>query len=294
MNEKLPQTEAVNPRTAGLDERPTRELVALLVREQQDAVDAVLGAAPSLAIAVDAIAERLARGGRLHYVGAGTSGRLGVLDAAEMPPTFGTETGLVCAHIAGGADALTTSIEGAEDDADAGEAAMRDCVNSGDAVVGISASGGAPFVVRAVAFARSAGAYTVAIASDADSALARAAQASIILPTGAEPLAGSTRMKAGTAQKIALNTLSTAIMVRLGKIYDNLMVDVVAVNEKLRARALRLVRALTGVDESRGRELLAAAGGSVKVAVVMERRRLDAHEAAALLERHRGFLRAVL
>ncbi|MBV8152833.1 MAG: N-acetylmuramic acid 6-phosphate etherase [Candidatus Eremiobacteraeota bacterium] len=294
MSERIPQTEAVNPLTAELDALATPDLVALLVSEQQSAVEAVRSAAAQLAAAVDAIAARLERGGRLHYVGAGTSGRLGVLDAAEMPPTFGTSHDVVCAHIAGGAGAVTASVEGAEDDGEAGETAIRTCARDGDAVVGISASGGAAFVVRAIAAARRIGAYTVAISGDAASPLVDAAECAIVLPTGAEPVAGSTRMKAGTAQKIALNTLSTAVMVRLGKTYGNLMVDVIAVNEKLRGRALRLVCTLAGVDETRARELLGAAGGRVKVAVVMERRNVDAAEASAILERSRGFLRAVL
>jgi len=293
MNE-LPATEAVNPRSAGLDTMSTRDLVAVLVLEHREAVDAVAAAAPALAQAVDGIVRRLKSGGRLHYFGAGSSGRIGVLDASEMPPTFGTDPALVCAHIAGGHDALTRAVEGAEDDGGAGAAASAACANGGDAVVGLSASGGAPFVVGALAQARALGAFTIGISSVENSALTRAAELPIVLATGAEPLSGSTRLKAGTAQKIALNTLSTAVMVRLGKVYDNLMVDVVAGNAKLRARATRLVRHLTGVDEERARQLLAMAGGRVKIAAVMARRNVGAEEAVALLEHHGGSLRAVL
>jgi N-acetylmuramic acid 6-phosphate etherase len=290
----LPATEAVNPHSAGLDTMATHEMVELLAREHRAAVDAVAAAAPALALAVDGIVQRLESGGRLHYFGAGSSGRIGVLDASEMPPTFGTDPAMVCAHIAGGSQALTRAVEGAEDDAAAGAAAAQACASAADAVVGLSASGGAPYVVGAVERARELGAFTIGIAGVEDSALTRAAEVSILLTTGPEALAGSTRLKAGTAQKIALNTLSTAVMVRLGKVYDNLMVDVVAGNVKLRARAIRLVRHLTGADEERARELLSMANGRVKVAAIIGRRNVGAQEAVALLERHRGSLRAAL
>ncbi len=290
----FPATEAVNPRSAGLDTMSTSELVEVLVLEHRGAVDAVASAAPALARAVEGIVRRLEFGGRLHYFGAGSSGRIGVLDASEMPPTFGTDPSMVCAHIAGGHEALTRAIEGAEDDAASGVAAAEACASARDAVLGLSASGGAPFVVGAVERARALGAYTIGISSVEDSPLTRAAEVPIVLSTGPEAVSGSTRLKAGTAQKIALNTLSTAVMVRLGKVYNNLMVDVVGGNAKLRARAIRLVRHLTGVDEKDARRLLAAADGRVKVAVVIARRNVGAEEAIALLERHRGSLRAVL
>jgi N-acetylmuramic acid 6-phosphate etherase len=290
----LPQTEARNPKTASLDELGTAELVEILAREQSDAVGAVLAVTDQIAAAVDEFSMRLSSGARLHYVGAGSSGRLGFLDASEMPPTFGTDPSLVCAHIAGGRDALTHAIEGAEDDGDAGEREMRDHVKAGDAVVGLSASGGAPFVVRAVEVAREIGAWTLGVANNPGSPLGGAADLSIVLETGAEPLAGSTRLKAGTAQKILLNTLSTATMVRLEKIYDNLMVDVVATNSKLRKRALRLVMELVPADEVEAAKLLDAAQRRVKVAVVMGRRSVTAEEARTLLESHGGSLRRAL
>ncbi|MEO6835109.1 MAG: N-acetylmuramic acid 6-phosphate etherase [Candidatus Tumulicola sp.] len=294
MNGDLPSTETCNPLTAGLDLLGTPELVALLVGDQRAAADAVLTQAARLAEVADTIAARMERGGRLHYVGAGSSGRLGTLDAAEMPPTFGTPAGLVRAHLAGGPDALVAAVEGAEDDREAGEEAMRRYVGSADAVVGISASGGAAFVVGAIERARGLGAYTVALVNVEASPLARAAELAIVLPTGPEVLTGSTRLKAGTAQKIALNTISTALMVRLGKVHGNLMVDVVASNRKLRDRALRLVCAVAGVDEAHARDLLARAGGRVKVAIVMERRGVDAEAAQTLLARQRGSLRSLL
>jgi N-acetylmuramic acid 6-phosphate etherase len=293
-DERLPQTEAINPRTAGLDEMPVADLVRILASEQRAAVDAVVACTDALAIAVLEISRRLRSGGRLHYVGAGTSGRLGYLDASEMPPTFGTDPALVCAHIAGGTGALTRAIEGAEDDAQAGEREMRDHVHSGDAVVGISASGGAPYVIGAIRTSRSAGAWTLGVANSSSSALLEACDLGIALTTGPEPLTGSTRLKAGTSQKILLNTLSTAIMVRLGKVHDNLMVDVVATNNKLRKRALRLVKQLTGQDDAQAAELLRDANGSVKVAVVMARKTVNASGAAEILRAHGGSLRASL
>lgn len=290
----VPQTEMRNPRTAALDELATPKLVELLAREHAEAVSAVVAVSRELAAAVDEISMRLSSGGVLHYAGAGSSGRLGFLDASEMPPTFGTDPSLVCAHIAGGRDALTRAIEGAEDDGDAGEREMRGHVKAGDAVVGLSASGGAAFVVRAIETAREAGAWTLAVANNPDSPLAAAADLAIVLATGPEPVAGSTRLKAGTAQKVLLNTLSTATMVRLEKVHDNLMVDVVTTNNKLRKRALRLVMQLLPADEEKSARLLQSAGGRVKVAVVMGRRDVSAQEARALLDSHGGSLRRAL
>ncbi len=291
---QLPPTEAANARSAGLDLLSIPELVELLIAEQRGAVDAVFAQKAQIAMVVEEIAARLARGGTLHYVGAGSSGHLGVLDAAERPPTFGTAPELVRAHVSGGAAALGRSAEGAEDDAAAGDAAMRESANPADAVIGISASGSAAFVIAAIERARSCGAYPVALTSSADSPLAHAAEAAIVTPTGAEVLAGSTRMKAGTAQKIALNAISTAVMVRLGKVFDNLMVDLVATNHKLRGRALRLVRGIANVDEERARNLLDSANGRVKVAIVMERHGVDAAQAQGLLDERGGSLRALL
>ena len=294
MKHDLPATELGNPHTGGLDVLDTNALVETLVGDQRAAVEAVRSRSEALAGVVDEVAARIERGGVLHYVGAGSSGRLGTLDAAEMPPTFGTAPETVCAHVAGGLRALVRAVEGAEDDREAGIAEMSDHVSAGDAVIGISASGGAPFVVGAVERARELGAYTVALVNAEGSALARAAGVAIVLPTGAEALAGSTRLKAGTSQKIALNAISTAVMVRLGKVHENLMVDLIAGNRKLRDRAVRLVRAIAGVDDARAAELLALAKGRVKVAVVMERQGVGADEAQRLLAQHRGLLRSLL
>jgi N-acetylmuramic acid 6-phosphate etherase len=294
VSEPFLPTESENPVSAELDLLSTLALVELLVGDQRAAADAVFAQTAAIARAVDEIAGRLERGGRLHYVGAGSSGRIAMLDASEMPPTFGTSREMICAHIAGGPPALIAAVEGAEDDTAAGEAALQGCARPGDAVVGISASGVAAFVVAALERARAIGAYTIALTANAESPLARSAELAIVLPTGAEVLAGSTRLKAGTAQKIALNAISTAVMVRLGKVLGNLMVDLVANNRKLRARARRLVARLAKVDESRAHELLERGGWSVKVAVVMERYDVEAAQARALLERHDGSLRSLM
>jgi N-acetylmuramic acid 6-phosphate etherase len=291
---KLPPTEGEHPESGELDVMPTAQLVELLASDHRNAVDAVLAQSETIATVVDVIAQRLAHGGRLHYVGAGSSGRIATLDASEMPPTFGTPPDLVNAHMAGGEPALRGPVEGAEDDAAAGDAAMRDGIDDGDAVIGVSASGSAPYVVAAIERASAIGAYTVALTAVADSPLAGAPAIAIVIPTGAEVLSGSTRLKAATAAKIALNTISTAVMVRLGKVHGNLMVDVVAANEKLRARALRLVQRLANVDEDRAADLLRLAHGRVKVAVVMQRCDADPLQAESLLIARDGRLRSLL
>ncbi len=294
MSKGISETEMPDESSAGLDMMNVEDVVGTLIASQRSAADAVFEARAAICAVVVAIVERMERGGRLHYVGAGSSGRLAVLDAAEMPPTFGTAPGLVCAHIAGGGAALRTSVEGAEDDAEAGSREMREQVGADDVAIGISASGAAPYVLGAMSAARDAGAYTAAIVCNTASPLASAVDTAIVLRTGAESVAGSTRLKAGTAQKIALNTISTAVMVRCGRVYDNLMVDVVASNKKLRLRAMRLLQMLSGVDEAQAGELLDASHGSVKVAAVMAKHHVEAIAARALLERNGGRLRAAL
>lgn len=294
MNDNLPQTEGINPQTQGLDVLETLPLVQLLVREQGQATECVLEEAAAIAAIVEVIAQRLRDGGRLHYVGAGTSGRLGILDASECPPTFGTAPEIVCAHIAGGVPAITRAVEGAEDDAAAGAAEMRGHIGARDVVIGLSASGGTAFVAGALAAARAAGAWTVAVTHDGRGDLAQRADRALVLQTGPEPLAGSTRLRAGTAQKVLLNAISTATMVRLGKVYDNLMVDLVATNSKLRRRAVRLVMRLTDLNQRRATDLLDEASGRVKVAVIMERTAQSAREAQARLDAAGGSLRASL
>jgi len=294
MNEPPPQTELPDPQTRGLDSLENVALVELLTRAQIRAAQAVQVCSQQIAQTVDVAAARLRDGGHMHYVGAGTSGRLAFVDAAECPPTFGTPPELVCPHIAGGVTALTRAVEGAEDDGKAGAREMQGHIRAQDIVVGISASGAAPYVNGALCASRDAGAWTVAVVNNERSKLAGVAHQTIVLATGSEPLAGSTRLLAGTAQKIFLNTLSTATMIRLGKVYDNLMVDVVATNEKLRLRSLRLVMQLTGLEAKQSARVLHEAGGRVKVAVVMAERRLPALQAQRLLSEHGGFLREVL
>ena len=263
-------TEGVRADLADLDERPTAELVRLALDEHH-AVDAALEhGAEALVEAVDAVAERLRRGGRLVYLGAGTPGRLAALDAAECPPTYGTDPDLVVALVAGGAVGVVRSTESSEDEGDAAVAALEELgVDEGDAVVGITASGRTPYVVEGLRAAAAAGALTVSIANNEGAESSAVADIAIETPTGPELVAGSTRLKAGTAQKIVLNALSTLVMVRLGKTYGNLMVDVAPGNEKLRDRGRRIVEAATGASTDAASAALEAADGSVKVAVVM-------------------------
>ena len=262
-------TEAVNPAHAEMDTLSTTELVRAMNREDAVVPVAVAAATPSITAAVDAVAARMAAGGRLLYVGAGTAGRLGILDASECPPTFGTDPGTVVGIIAGGERAIQNAVENAEDDTDA---ARRDLVAAGvspnDAVVGVSASGRTPYVVAAVAHAREVGAMTIGVACNERSPLAAASEIPIEILVGPEFLAGSSRLKAGTAQKLVLNMISTLSMVRLGKTYGNVMVDLQQSNEKLRARVASTVMRVAGVDAEHAADAIAAAGGSAKLAIL--------------------------
>jgi N-acetylmuramic acid 6-phosphate etherase len=266
---ELPLTEQQNPSTTDLDRLGTVDLLHRINDEDRRVAWAVEREIAAIAAAVDAIADRLRAGGRLHYFGAGTSGRLGVLDASELPPTFSTPSDLVVGHIAGGERALTAAVEEAEDDERAGadEIEASD-VGARDAVVGLSASGAAPYVLGALRAARTRGALTVAVANTTGSLLSEAAQIAITPLAGPEVLTGSTRLKAGTAQKLVLNMISTAVMIKLGKVFGNAMVDVQPVNAKLRARATRLVAQLSGATETAARAALAANDWRVKNAVV--------------------------
>ena len=285
---RLP-TERPNPRSRALDRLSPVAIARLMNRADLDALRAVGRAAPAIGRAVTAIVARLGSGGRLIFVGAGTSGRLGVIEAAECPPTFSTGPGQVQAVMAGGRRAVFRSVEGAEDDAGAGARAVRGRVRRGDAVVGIAASGVTPFVRAALGEARRRGAFTVLVTSN-PSAPRAAARVIIPLGVGPEVLAGSTRLKAGTATKLTLNTLTTAAFTRLGKVHGNRMVDLQPKSAKLRARAERLVRDLGQVSAARAGKLLEQAGGSAKVAVVMARRRVTAAEARRRLRAAGGFL----
>ena len=288
-------TEQPNPATAFIDTLPTAEVLRLMNAEDQRVPDAVAQVLPAITEAVDGIAARLATGGRLFYVGAGTSGRLGILDAAECPPTFSTPPTMVQALIAGGPSAMTHSIEGAEDDAEAGARDVRQAgVAAGDAVVGLSASGRAPYVLGALDAARAVGAFAIGLCCVAGSAMVGRCNVLIAPVVGPEVLTGSTRLKAGTAQKLVLNMLSTATMIRLGKCYGNLMVDLRASNAKLRDRAARIVSSVAGTEYAVAWQTLENAGFETKVAIVMLRLGLGKEEAERRLAAASGHLRAAL
>lgn len=288
-------TEQRNPRTMEMDCLSVEELARVLHAENGAVAEAVDAALPEIARAIAVIAERLVRGGRLFYIGAGTSGRLGVLDASECPPTFGVEPSLVQGIIAGGDAALRNAIEGAEDDPAAGAADLRTRgLIAEDVVVGIAASGRTPYVVGALNYARTAGAFAIAVVNTRPAEMEAAADLTIAAVTGPEALTGSTRLKAGTAQKMILNLLSTGAMVRLGKTYGNLMVDVQATNEKLRERAIRIVQAATGAEAERACATLEQTGWHAKTAIVLLCLGVSPEEAAARLQDARGFVRAAL
>ena len=288
-------TEQSNQRSSRLDQLDTLTLVALFADEDRRPQQAVAEATPALAEAVDAISERLRLGGRLFYLGAGTSGRLGVLDAAECPPTFCSDPEQVQGVLAGGSAALLRSSEGLEDVEDAGRADLEErgfCAK--DCLVGIAAGGTTPYVRGGLAFAKSVGALAIAMACVPTEQAPLPCDIDIRLLTGPELLTGSTRMKAGTATKLALNTLSTAVMVKLGKVFGNRMVDVAASNSKLVDRSLRILRDLAGVERGRGLMLLEDAGGSVKLALLMAAADLSVDQASVLLQKHDQQLRSAL
>jgi N-acetylmuramic acid 6-phosphate etherase len=280
---------------ADLDLRSTAELVALMTDEDARVPAAVAAVQPAIARAIETIAERLGSGGRLVYVGAGTSGRLALVDAVECESTFGVARGRVVALVAGGAESAATAQEAAEDDRDAGVQAIRDlAVDRSDAVVGLSASGRTPYVLGALEEARALGAATVAVVCVEGSELGAAADHEIAVVVGPEVIAGSTRLKAGTAQKLVLNMISTIAMVRLGKTFGNLMVDVVATNDKLRARVRRIVAQASGASADRVDAALADAGGDAKVAIVTLLTGVDPATARARLDEAGGSVRRAL
>ena len=291
----LPSTELVNPNTVGMERLSTVEMLLCMNDEDAKVAAVVRSCVPQIARAVDAIAAGLRAGGRLIYIGAGTSGRLGVLDASECLPTFGVSPHQVFGIIAGGERALTRAVEGAEDDGSAGAAAI-DMVSVGpnDVVVGMSASGGAPYVRAAMLRARARGAVTVGVACAEPAPLMEDVDIPIQAVVGPEVLQGSTRLKSGTAQKLICNLLSTGAMVKIGKTYGNRMVDVQATNIKLVARAQRLIAELGQVNPEVAARLLTDAGGSTKVAIVMARRGVDVAGAHQLLGDAAGFLSVVL
>jgi N-acetylmuramic acid 6-phosphate etherase len=290
-----PVTERRNPDGADLDLQGTEELVVLINDEDATVAPAVRRAAPALAAAIDAIVERLRQGGRLVYVGAGTSGRLAHVDATEVVPTFGVPPGTVVAIVAGGASALAVAQEAAEDDEAAGAAELEEAaVDDRDAVVLLSASGGTRYVLGAARAAVRAGALSVAVVCAEDSELGRLVDHEVAVVVGPEVIAGSTRLKAGTAQKLVLNTISTVSMIRLGRTFGNLMVDVVASNAKLRGRARRAVALATGARNGDAEAALDAAGGDAKVAIVSLLADVDVETARARLEAAGGLVRTAI
>jgi N-acetylmuramic acid 6-phosphate etherase len=296
MAKKAPRaTERRNPRTRGFDTKSTLEILRAIQREEATVAKAVARAIPAIARAVDAITQALRRGGRLFYVGAGTSGRLAALDAAEIPPTFGTPARLVQAVIAGGRRALTYAVEGAEDNRAQG---ARDLaahgLNHNDVVVGITASGSTPYVLGALEFARRRRAVTVGVAANPETQITRHAEISIVTETGPEVITGSTRMKAGTAQKMVLNMLSTSAMVRMGRVYDNWMIGVALTSRKLQARGLRILAEASGATMAVATLALRQSGHNMDVALIMLKTGSTAREAQRRLRAAAGNVRDAL
>ena len=277
-----------------IDRAPAKEIVRII--QEQDALVAAAVAAERdrIAHAVEQIAERLWHGGRLFYAGAGTSGRIAMLDASELPPTYGIDPSMVQVIMAGGETAYFSAAEGAEDDEDAAIAKVNELVRAEDAIVGIAASGTTPFTVAAVRRANMLGALTVGVTSVPGSPLAQHTDIAIVTQTGPEVIMGSSRMKSGTAQKLVLNTLSTGVMILLGRVYSNLMIDMPATNEKLRNRAVLMVELAAGVTRPMAVQAIRDADGNVKLATVMAKKRVDAATARQLLERHHGRIREAL
>lgn len=287
-------TEERNPRTRDLDRISTLEVLERVNEEDRLVPDAVRGVLPRVANAVDRAVEAIRSGGRVHYFGAGTSGRLAVLDAAELVPTFAAPRDWFVAHHAGGSRALVHAVEDVEDDDGAGFREADDAVEARDVVVGLTASGRTPFVAGALAAARKRGATTVLVTANPGAELATRVDVFIGVDTGPEVVTGSTRMKAGTAQKLVLNAFSTAVMVRLGRTYSNLMVDMVATNAKLRGRTRRILEEATGLGERSCEEALTAAGGELKTALVMLLARADPQRSREALQGSDGRVTAAL
>ncbi|MER6466903.1 N-acetylmuramic acid 6-phosphate etherase [Streptomyces sp. NPDC048409] len=288
-------TETRNERTADLDRMPVTELLSVMNAEDQTVALTVRDALPEIGAAVEAITESLRRGGRLIYIGAGTSGRIGLLDAVECPPTFGTSPEQVVGLLSGGPGAFVVAVEGAEDEPARAVTDLDEIgVNDRDTVVGLAASGRTPYVVGGLRHAAARGAVTVSVACNRDAVVSRYADHPIEVPTGPEVLTGSTRLKGGTAEKMVCNMLSTAAMVRIGKVYGNLMVDVKASNDKLVDRARRMVVEATGADHDSAAEALRAAGGHAKTAIVMLLAGISAQEAARRLDAARGDTRTAI
>lgn len=268
-----------------IDKASSLEIIRIIQEEDAKIAAAVSAERDRIAHAVDQIVERLSHGGRLFYAGAGTSGRMAMLDASELPPTYGVDRSLVTVIMAGGQRAFFEAVEGAEDDEDAAIEAVNRDVKADDALIGVAASGTTPFTVAAVRRANMLGALTIAVASVPNSPLTKEADIAIVVQAGPEVIMGSSRMKSGTAQKLVLNAISTAVMVRLGHVYSNLMIDMPATNEKLRSRAVRMVELAAGVTRPMAVQALREAEGSVRLASVMAKKKVSAADAKRLLQR---------
>lgn len=288
-------TEARNPDTLNIDNQSSLEIVELINREDAKVAAAIQRILPDIAKVVDSIVAAIQAGGRLFYLGAGTSGRIGILDASECPPTYGTDPELVQGLIAGGAQAIWRAVEGAEDSDTLAAADLKSKqLNAADIVVGIAASGRTPYVIGGLRYAKSMGCQTVSLTCSPDSQMSKIADHSLTVVTGPEVIMGSTRMKAGTAQKMVLNMLTTATMIKLGKVYSNLMVNVQATNRKLQERAKRIVSLAAGVSWSEAEAALYAASGSTKLAIIMILAGVSADEATQLLMAGNGFVAKAL
>ncbi len=288
-------TEGRNPNTMNIDCVSTEEMIRMINEEDKKVALAVENEISNIARAVDAIAEKLREGGRLIYMGAGTSGRIGILDASECPPTYGTDPSMVQGLIAGGQSAILKAVEGAEDDGPRGVQDLKDInFNIKDVVVGIAASGRTPYVVSALEYANDIGAITIGVSCNPNSDLANASQISIAPIVGPEVVTGSTRMKAATAQKMVLNMLSTGVMIKLGKVYQNLMVDMQASNLKLVERAIRIVTQATGISREEAEEVLKETEYDVKLAILMIESKLSKEDARKLLDVNHGYIRKAL
>jgi len=297
MNTRLESlmTEQVNPATREIDQMNTVDMLAAINAEDALVSQAVAKEIPSIARAVDGIAARMMQGGRLFYVGAGTSGRIGVLDASECPPTYGTDPDLVQAIMAGGEGAVFRSAEGMEDKEDAGREAIRaKGITPLDAVVGIAASGRTPFVLGAIKEAREIGALTIGLSNTPSSLLEQLVEIPITPKVGPEVIMGSTRMKAGTSQKLVLNMISTSVMIKLGKVYGNLMVDLKPTNQKLVHRAIRIIRLATGISQEEAQNYLALSGNHPKTAILMVKTGYSREQAKALLDQANGLISKAL
>ncbi len=287
-------TERRNPRSMDLDLMSTRDVLRVINEDDRRVPAAVANVLDEIAVAVELAVTALRAGHRVHYFGAGTSGRLGVLDAAELAPTFNAPDRWFCAHLAGGPEAMLRAMEDVEDDEEGGAAEARDCVRAGDVVVGIAASGRTPYVLGALAAATEIGAHTVLLCADPQAAAARSVTVFIGVDTGPEVVTGSTRMKAATAQKLVLNAFSTAAMVRLGRVYSNLMIDMVATNAKLRGRMISILVEATGCDEEVARRALAEADGDLKAALVSLLSGVAIADARAALDRSENQVRGAI